>query len=163
MMEENECKKQIDYARLAAFIDGEGWFSILRRSPHTERRTGNKNFTYSLVIGVANTSIDLHAWLEETFGGKTYPHKNREGIVIKGKETKQNKKAYDWHITSRNAIKLLRKIRPYLIIKCEQGDLAFVFYEKYMRHQHRGMNGTPLWLLNQADDYYNKMKKLNGH
>ena len=162
MIEESECKKQIDYARLAAFIDGEGWVSILRRKNHSERKTGNKNLTYSFVIGVANTSIPLHTWLEEIFGGKTYSRKNRENIVIKGEKTKQNKKAYQWHITSHDAIKLLKQIRPYLIIKGAQADLAFEFYNKYMKHPHKGMNGTPLWLLKYAEEYYNKMKELNS-
>ena len=99
MIEESECKKQIDYARLATFIDGEGWFSILRRK--NDRKTGNKNFTYSFVIGVANTSTTLHTWLEETFGGKSYPRKNRENIVIKGgkNKTKQGNQRVAYNFT----------------------------------------------------------------
>ena len=162
MIEESECERQIDYARLAAFIDGEGWLAILRRKPHTERKTGNKNHTYTFVVGVANTSIALHTWLEETFDGKTYPRKNRENIVIKGEKTKQNKKAYEWHITSRDAIKLLKQIRPYLIIKGAQADLAFEFYNKYIKYPYKGRNGIPLWLLKYAEEYYNKMKELNS-
>ena len=53
----------VDWARLAAFIDGEGTIFIQRagaRGPHC------------LVVIVSNTSPLLTAWLETTFGGNVY-------------------------------------------------------------------------------------------
>jgi len=65
---------------------------------------------YEIRVTVKNTNLELMDWLKDNFGG--YVGKNRKIIGWK--------QAYDWVITGGRAIKLLEKIKDFLIIKREQ-------------------------------------------
>lgn len=90
-----------DYARLAAYIDGEGCIRISRSG--------------ELVIRIANTDIRLPMWCKATFSGFTGIHSKGNG---------KWKPAYFWGITGNAASFILKQCLPYFIIKREQAELA---------------------------------------
>lgn len=93
---------EVDWIRLAAFVDGEGCI------------TGNQSTR--VVIHVANTSTALMRWLADCFGGSVHKRKDRTST--------NNKQAYLWTVVGVLAADVLFRIRPYLIIKGEQADIA---------------------------------------
>ena len=105
---------------LAGIIDGEGYITIKTRSPKQKYR--------ELVIGVSNTYLPLLEQLKEQFGG----------YISKSKMYKTNKKqGYHWIIKSVDrADMILRRVRPFLIIKAERADLALKFLDQKKANRH---------------------------
>ena len=136
--------EEIDYARLAAFIDGEGNISIGR-----VKKKDRTHASYYLYICVSNTSGKLMDWLLKNFRGK------KRGTILKS-----NNVYFKWNINGEKAVKILRKITPYLIIKQAQAILGIEFYEKC--HLYKRWATLPLWSIEKRKKYYLKMKDLNG-
>lgn len=103
---------ELDWARLAAFIDGEGSIMILER----KRAAGSHPY---LRVNMCNTDPRLIVWLKNTFGGSVTKDK-RSGNV-------KHRVAYRWHISSNQAAWILESCYPYLILKREQADKALAF------------------------------------
>ena len=102
----------IDYARLAAYIDGEGNVDVCYKKCVK---------TYFAQVVVTNTDPRLIVWLYETFGGF---------IRHNSWEHRQNRKWREtlvWYITCKKAVDLLIHCRPYLISKADQADILFAF------------------------------------
>ena len=100
---------EVDWARLAAYIDGEGSIFIAKRTPRC------------LVLGVVvyNTDARLASWLKQTFGGS----------VTQSLYGKREKFMFRWDARSRDAVSILEKALPYFIIKREQAEKALEFGE----------------------------------
>jgi hypothetical protein len=101
----------IDWARLAAFIDGEGCIRIQRSKP----RRGSPRHQYIVRIQITNTDARLMQWVQVRFGGAVTPPVN------KGNGWKP---MMIWYISAKRADPILRGIRPYLILKNNQCDAA---------------------------------------
>lgn len=116
------CPTPIDWARMAAFIDGEG--SILinsrRNTKHATQQAG-----YYLRVTVANTEMSLIFWLYRTFGG-SYHETNSEKYktVIPNSKT-----CYHWNTASARAAWILHNCMPYFIIKTQQAELGIQLQE----------------------------------
>ena len=107
---------QTEVAYLAGIFDGEGCISIMRR--HCYRpRLGRVVKDYSIHVRVGNTSAQLLDWIAERVGGAIYSQK-----VVGNRQ-----KAWHWHLGKRDAAEYLRLIRPYVIVKTRQIDLALKF------------------------------------
>src|SRR5258705_8131274 len=61
----------IDWARLAAYIDGEGSINLSPRRTNT-----GKSLTLCAKVVVTNTDFRLAKWCLDTFGMKYYEHSN---------------------------------------------------------------------------------------
>lgn len=120
---------EIDYARLAAFIDGEGCICICR--------TGRK---HKLDVHVTNTNFILLNWCMQTFGGWTTPNKGK-------KQTEKRKALGYWRIYRRQAASLLRLCLPYFIIKREQAEVAIRFQETFQTMSIRGKRMKGVYFL----------------
>lgn len=118
---DGRCPTAIDWAMLAAYIDGEG--SILINSQR------HKNVLMYVRVTVANTDVRLMAWLVEKFGG-TY----RDANTLKYYEGKNWKRAYHWGLGSARACWLLHNCMPYFVIKAEQAQIALQLQETIMPH-----------------------------
>jgi len=108
---------ELDWVRLAAFIDGEGFIDI---ETHTQYRPHLKReyTTHRLRIVIVNTDPRLALWLKATFGGcaNFEPTKNpkwRHKLV--------------WYLCSRAAADVLLSCLPYLLLKIEQAETALAF------------------------------------
>jgi hypothetical protein len=110
---------EIDWARLAAFLDGEGH---LRIHEHYTKHARKHNWgpTLYVYVTIDNTDARLVNWLKSTFGGCV-------NIVRTGKISDPWKTCFKWTVASRYAAMLLERCLPYFIIKREQAEIALAF------------------------------------
>ena len=107
-----EYVKNVDWARMAAFIDGEGCIAITRLS------FGVKNPRYQLVLQITNTDPRLLIWLGKTFEGQgSFSVRPIEG----------QRPRHDWCIASKKAEAILQGCLPYFVMKRDQAELAIAF------------------------------------
>jgi len=109
--------EDVDLARLAAFVDGEGSIALYRNNKKSA------GCSYALELSVSNTDIRLVQWIKETFGF---------GFVRTNIKPQRWRTLYQWECYSRQAEEVLRAIYPFLIIKREQADLVFDFLKLVM-------------------------------
>lgn len=140
-------------AYLAGIIDGEGTIAILKRRKETRKTIVMRSDSYQLQVFVTNTNEDLMVWLLNTFGGSKSHHKG-------DKRNPNSKRWFVWYVSGYNAIKILRKIEPYLIIKHKNAEVAFEFYERCIKRSRHGVQ-KPKWLVDKSEMYYQEMKALN--
>jgi len=98
-------------AYLAGLIDGEGSIMLYRRGVGAAMR-----------VTVANTNRALLDWCAVTCGVGN--------IVAIRQRNAKHKPGGAWLVNSQAAASVLEQIRPYLVIKGEQADLAFAFQRK---------------------------------
>lgn len=111
----------IDWARLAAYIDGEGHIAL------NENKMGNgKHYAYLRVI-VTNTDPRLIVWCQRLFGGG----------VLRGKQQPNAKwkRCFKWTATCRHAEAVLRGCLPYFVLKRDQAELGLAFQETVRYHR----------------------------
>jgi hypothetical protein len=142
---------EIDWARLAAFIDGEGSIVIGKAKPIAKFK--QKSTTYSLAVSITNTSEKLIAWLNHNFGGSVHskpPDRNWGRRPI-----------WQWFVQEKQADIILQKCLPYFIIKREQAEIGIAFCTLKSR-------GTPRFVrvseesLQQREELRNKIHLLNS-
>ena len=121
---------EVDWARLAAFIDGEG--CILLGAHKNPSKYGEAHYDHVRVI-VANTDPRLMLWLRERFGGKILR-------TYKRADKPDWRHGMKWYVSCQVAIELLRGCYPYLICKRDQAEIAFAFQETVGRP---GVKGHP--------------------
>jgi len=123
--------ERTDLAYMAGIVDGEGFIGI---DSCCKRK--NKPSAYQLRVGVVNTNRELLEWIKENFEGS---------VSSRGKPTSiKHKQSYQWRVEAKKAGKLLRLIRPYLIIKREQANIGLEFratYEKMKGVLYTHRNG----------------------
>lgn len=114
---------EIDLARFAAFLDGEG--NVNLTFGHTSQNPKRKDV---MCISVANTDARLMRWLLDTFGGSIYAQKPvpREGRFSK-------KVWFTWRLHANKASLLLQHCEKYLIIKQEEARLAVKFQATFCK------------------------------
>lgn len=90
---------------IAGFFDGEGFIHLSTRG--------------QIQVGIANSDLKALSFIKKTFGG---------GITTK--KQKVNKKLYMWRVYGQKALKFLKSIFPYSIVKKEQIKYAIEYLEK---------------------------------
>lgn len=118
-----DCRKKADlmstiqdicYA--AGFFDGEG--SVLIQKP-------GRTCSYRLRVSASQTTVEPIEWLRQRWGGS-----------VRIRKAKENRKTvWEWAITTQLALKFLTDVRPFLLVKREQADIAIEF-------QSRKFNGS---------------------
>lgn len=113
-------------AYLAGLIDGEGNIAVIRRE--LSRREN-----YNVRVSLYNNSIPLITWILKEFGG------------TKTTRSRRNPRHATSYIISWNhaqAAKLLRAVKPFLIVKAKQAKLAL--QAATIRSGNKpGRSGTP--------------------
>lgn len=143
---------QIDWARLAAYIDGEGHVCIADQVHKTATR-GQRRYGYAKVM-IANTDPRLPQWLVQQFGGSVQvraTHSTRSG------HQQRWKPCYQWSLSNGRAAELLRYALPYFLLKREQAELAIAFQ---MTSRRWGVKGTPDHVLAQRQELRTKLRAL---
>lgn len=91
--------------------------------------------------------------------------KNFFGVGSTTKEASYHQKRpmYRWHVPPGGVPLVLNKMMPILSIKKEQALLALQFIKEcgWQKGWNR-QKGTPDWLLKKREEFYLKMKQLNG-
>ena len=113
----------IDWARLAAFVDGEG--CLMLSSSKTQADIGNRR----VGVTISNTNPMLMNWLASVFGGS---------ICNVRACNQRSKPSFMWTISSRRAERVIHGILPYLLLKTEQAKLLL----EYRKCMNFGRNQT---------------------
>lgn len=141
---------QIDWARLAAYIDGEGCICIAAQV-HSKPHQGRGRYDY-IKITVTGTDARLAAWLLKNFGGN---------VQWRDTNAKHNrwKPCFSWNVGSGRAAEVLRACQAYFIIKGRQAEVALAFQATMCRS---GLRGTPDHVLAYRDELKVEMHALNA-
>lgn len=115
-----------DLAWAAGFIDGEGCISGIRTGDH-------QGDIYSISLIVGNTESYPIKKLHGMFGGGYREIENRQ--------IKHNR-VYEWRITGKRVLEVLKVIEPYLCCKLAQAELAIIYLESGWRGRRGGFSNT---------------------
>lgn len=139
---------QMDWIRLAAFIDGEGSIFIGRST----RKGGCVQ--HALEVVVSGTSPLLINWLLNTFGGNAYLS------YPNGTSDLGSKICTSWKLFEIRAEMVIRACLPYFIIKRSQADIALA-YRDLKRRGVKWQKVTPA-VIEQRDALRNQLHILNS-
>ena len=132
---------EAELAYFAGIMDADGCFNI--------NRTGAlPRCDYNIRIQVMNTSKDLTDWLQGQFGGHVYERASKHGW----------KTRFEWFLGRQAIPDIVAAIRPYLVIKHRQADLALSFRKSFERRHHP----LPQKIRVFREDCYLQMKALNA-
>lgn len=107
---------EVDWARLAAFIDGEGCISIVKQN---RPMRPDRPHVYMLELHIGNNDPRLAYWCKSTFG---------VGFTFTRKAPKNSPRPfYCWLVHGVKAAKLLEGCYSYFTLKREQAEVAFAF------------------------------------
>ena len=110
-----------ELAYAAGILDGEGCVSLEK----TNGRPNKRGYRISLFAVVSNTNESLLQWLKDKFGGQVRQYKRRE----------DRKACWVWRICAQQAAGFLEAVRPYLIVKSSEVDLALEFQKEKVAGQ----------------------------
>ena len=116
---------ECELAYIAGIIDGEGCIAVERRNVND----GRKYPSYGVTITIVNTDIRLISWLHCRVGGC---------LVRKNVDPNRNHKPqYQIQIRHTLAEAIINSVRPYLIIKGEQADIALALRRLFVGRGRR--------------------------
>jgi hypothetical protein len=144
----------LDWARLAAFIDGEG--SILMNTQQSAK-LGLERGRFYLRVTVANTDVRLMVWLKETFGG-TFKDANTEKYY----EGKNWKRAYHWGASAHRGAWVLRNCLPYFIMKAAQAELGLQLQESLSSVGRPGSKGLDATVIEHRKNLKGQLTLLKA-
>jgi len=139
---------KIDFARLAAYIDGEGsiWISTYRyRNPET----GKIYEGFRMEITLGNTDPRLALWTRKTFGGWLSMERIKGG---------KYRPIFKWRIAALKARTILEKCMPYFVIKAKEASVAIAFQKTMSKANARP--GVPKETLIQRHRLRAELKNL---
>lgn len=145
---ENLTESEIGY--IAGIIDGEGSIAIA----YTFHPGRSKKRCHYLRLYVGITDKPVIDWLVSKLGGSS------------GKDIRNHPRRtiYKYYLTGKNAANIIKLIRPLLIVKREQADLA-IYFQDHKEIVRKGINGNAI--TDQEYDWRELMKEKisvrNGH
>lgn len=113
----------LDIRYVAGLFDADGWITINKWD-----HKGRDYIRYQLFVGLAQVHYPIIARLKIQFGGLLHRQDSA---------SKRNSKcriAYQWRLSSRDARQFLKDIRPWLVVKRPQADLAIEFQDHVTKH-----------------------------
>jgi hypothetical protein len=123
---------------LAGFFDGEGSVGIYRA-----RMTGASGVTHRLTIRMEQCNPEPLRLFARRFGGRVIANRLRSA-------TARRQATYYWAAFSRRAETVIRAIRPWLLVKAAEADLALGFRASATDGRRHGL--TP-WDLAERDSF----------
>ena len=136
-----------DLAYLAGLIDGEGSFSILKRTDGVRTRPG-----YRLQLTIKMAHQDVIGWAHSMFGGNLY--------AIDLTRLVNRKPQWEWHAKQSELTNLLHVLRPFLKVKGPQADIFIEFYSKGF---HRPGGYMPPDEVARREGLWATIGHLNAH
>lgn len=117
----------IDWARIAAYIDGEGCITVyVANSPKYNEHARSPKFTVSIVVG--NCDPRMIGWIHERLGGC---------IHIRKQQKSKWRVAYQWSVSAIHATLVLKAAMPYFVTKKEQAELALLIASTMQSHNRK--------------------------
>jgi hypothetical protein len=139
---------EIDWARLAAFIDGEGTIMI---QSTVQKKSGHVGLYVDLRVGGCDPR--LTTWLQNTFGGKVYMQSRK-------KYQPNWQDCFSWVVGCSVAVHLLKQCLPYFIMKRDQAEVAIAFSETLSRNV--GVKGHPPEVILKRLEMRETLRNLKG-
>lgn len=146
LMTENE---KAAYA--AGLFDGEGNVDIRYRTTH-----GGKYDRFELRISVVQLATNVLDWMVENFGGSYH---------TRGRRSRGPLRVSAWVLTGPRAHQFLVKVRPYLIVKAAQAEIALELGEMGDTKRHwfgpgkKGFHRMPDSLWNSRRDVMHRLRE----
>lgn len=106
---------KLELPYVAGLFDGEGWIRV------NKARFKDYHIQYQLVVGISLTNWPVIRALQENFPNNVY-RKHHDHT-----KNPNNKVSFNWRCNSQRAADFLSLIRPWLIAKREECDLAIQF------------------------------------
>ncbi len=129
---------------VAGFIDGEGCIRIDKYKP------AKRSTHYKLQVIVVNTNLEILLLLKEDFSGYIHKHTHKGHV------------AYYWSLYGEAATTFIKKVKPYLVIKRTQAELALEFQAKKTVGKPAPNRKLSKEELELRDAFYQRMKELNA-
>lgn len=139
---------EMEYIRMAAFIDGEGCIRINRT---------NKRKRHDLKVILVNTDPRLAVWAHRNFGGCVYR------MYMPQERISTDHPRFVWELSGTSASALLDKCYPYLILKREEAEIGLTFQATKTSTWGAGKNpnkGVPPEVKVHRDELYEKMRLI---
>lgn len=147
---------EIDWAKLAAFIDGEGHIQIAM-CKHRGNKQGRGEYEY-VNLAIFNTDPRLHEWLTARFGGKVYVQNRGKSDLARARQHLW-KPAFRWNVACIHACELLERVRPHMVLKGEQVDIALALQRT---KRMWGVKGTPAGVIEERTQLRSQLKVLTA-
>lgn len=141
---ETYSQRQLDQARLSAYIDGEGSI-ILGKSTQGDRAPG-----YRLRITVCNTDVRMPMWCKENFGGSVRANRKEPGT---------RRTLWVWTIGQKEAMAILKECLPFFVIKREQAELGIAFGGTFS-WENRRAGGLPAEVKTERESLRTKLFEM---
>jgi hypothetical protein len=141
----------MDDSYVAGLIDADGSI-IISKTIGTNKASVSP--WYRLIVQVTNVYRPVLEMLEQEYGGWVLDKPLTIGSFF------TRRLHYNWSIGSDPAVRLLERIKPHLIIKRSQAELAIEFWKK--RTVSHGPTRLSANELNLREGFYLAMKNLNG-
>lgn len=136
---------QLKLAYLGGFVDGEGSIAVGINNGNGGRKR------YYLRFSVHQLDPAPLLILESLFGGSVRNHTNRSG---------NSRPIWEWVVVSEKARVAIETLRPYLIVKAAQADVALEFQSLLNERQSgRTVTLTPEE-LSQRHALYKKLQEM---
>lgn len=124
----------------AGIIDGEGCIHISRGLWKSQLADGVKTIRHTLYVKVTMGHRPTLERLLEIFG---------VGSICDAPQKKTVNPAFTWLCTTKKAKVVLEAVRPYLVTKASEADVALAFL--LIPKQYRGGKETPLSVIRERD------------
>jgi len=113
---------ETEKAWLAGIIDGEGSIFIMKQ----KRKDRDRDTNYILRVTVQSTDKYMVPKIHQLIGGP---------VIYENFEKRPNQNnTLKWQLNGKGAIRFLRAILPYLVVKNSQAKLAIRFHRESKRH-----------------------------
>lgn len=113
---------EVDRARLAAYIDGEGNINICAKG--MKGRRSRKTPSMLLRVEICNTDIRLTEWCKRVTGVGNVTMDHRTADHRRGGTRRF---LYRWMACDRQAERIINECLPFFVIKREQAEIALAF------------------------------------
>lgn len=133
---------ELERAYTAGLVDGEGSIGLTPwRSSHLP------------IVTVTNTDVRVIEWLEARFSNG-----NRSTLT---RNVLQHRPRLNWRLSGRRAYAFLKELTPYLVLKGEQAELVFEYYDSG-GYFHYGNAPLPQAEKDRRAELHRRMKLLNA-
>lgn len=146
----NKNPTEIDWAQLAAYIDGEGCIRVDEQLA-TEKVPWIR---WQLYVTVANTDIRLINHLRSMFGGYV--------CISEEKRNPHWKVCYYWSVSALQATRILKGCLPYFVIKREQAEVGLAFRDTIAKPGGGRYIGTSQDIKDLRHSQYEELKALKA-
>ena len=141
-------------AYLAGLIDADGCIYLDKFRNQRKK----ENFHYVLRLRIAMTDIEAIIWCKDFFGGNYRPYNFSNYST-------HRKIQYIWSLNGKNAVDVLEEVRPFLLVKYRQADIAQEFANTKFNNCKRGRQGRfhcmPAAIRQEKERLCREMRKAN--